>query len=189
MVEKIKRTPVLVQRLKALKEVNVEFLVVDSRTVVTDHPLAMVKLMGGSGGWGRCRGGWACCWCWGLVVWGWGWHWARAGAGPLPALRLPRLLGREEASGAAAACPAPPPAAGCYTGHRRRRGLHSPPACLTPARLPFPPPPGEKADANKLEAEREIDQMVLRLASLMTTLGDYPSLRWGGRRGPGRAWG
>jgi hypothetical protein len=57
VVEKIKRVPVLVQRLKALKEVNVEFLVVDSRTVVTDHPLALVKLMGARAG----RGGLPAC--------------------------------------------------------------------------------------------------------------------------------
>jgi hypothetical protein len=88
-VEKIKKTAVLVQRLKSLKEVNVEFMVVDSRTAVTNHPMALVKLM------------------------------------------------------------------------------------------------GEKADMYRQEGEREMDQMVMRVATLLMTLGDYPSIRCG-RAGQGR---
>lgn len=90
-VEKIKKTAVLVQRLKSLKEVNVEFMVVDSRTAVTNHPMALVKLM------------------------------------------------------------------------------------------------GEKADMYRQEGEREMDQMVMRVATLLMTLGDYPSIRWG--RPGGSVWG
>lgn len=45
-VERIKRSPVLLPLLKTLKEVNLEFFMVDSRTVVTDHPQALVRLMG-----------------------------------------------------------------------------------------------------------------------------------------------
>lgn len=45
-MEKIKRTPTLVKVLKTLKEVNLEFLMVDSRTLITDHPKALVNLMG-----------------------------------------------------------------------------------------------------------------------------------------------
>lgn len=42
-VDKIKKCSVLLPLLKSLKEVNMEFLVVDSRTVVTDHPQALLR--------------------------------------------------------------------------------------------------------------------------------------------------
>ncbi len=40
---RIKACPKLVRVLKTLKESNVEFLAVDSRTMVTDHPLSLVR--------------------------------------------------------------------------------------------------------------------------------------------------
>lgn len=43
---KIRACPGLLQRLKSLKEVNLELLTVDCRTVVTHNPEAMVRLMG-----------------------------------------------------------------------------------------------------------------------------------------------
>ncbi|KAI8472381.1 MAG: Sec1-like protein [Monoraphidium minutum] len=45
-VDRIKKCPVLLPLLKTLKEVNLEFFLVDSRTVITDHPKALVRLMG-----------------------------------------------------------------------------------------------------------------------------------------------
>lgn len=45
-VDRIKKCAALLPLLKTLKEVNLEFFVVDSRTVVTDHPNALVRLMG-----------------------------------------------------------------------------------------------------------------------------------------------
>eukprot|EP00879_Flechtneria_rotunda_P003010 GHRR01003228.1.p1 GENE.GHRR01003228.1~~GHRR01003228.1.p1 ORF type:complete len:663 (+),score=201.56 GHRR01003228.1:278-2266(+) len=45
-VEKIKRSKVLLPLLKTLKEVNLEFVVVDGRTFVTEHPHAMIRCMG-----------------------------------------------------------------------------------------------------------------------------------------------
>lgn len=42
-VEQIKRCPALLGALGALKEANLEFLVVDGRTAVTDHPDALSR--------------------------------------------------------------------------------------------------------------------------------------------------
>lgn len=46
VVEKIKKCQPLVERLKTLKELYLDFLTVDSRTVCTDNPYAIVTLMG-----------------------------------------------------------------------------------------------------------------------------------------------
>ncbi|GIL82467.1 hypothetical protein Vretimale_11867 [Volvox reticuliferus] len=48
-LEKLKANPRLVKSLKTLKELNLEFLTVDSRTMVTDHPEAGRLLLGGAG--------------------------------------------------------------------------------------------------------------------------------------------
>lgn len=45
-VDRIKKCKVLLPLLKSLKEVNLEYVVVDSRTFVTEHPHAMIRLMG-----------------------------------------------------------------------------------------------------------------------------------------------
>ncbi|EFJ41877.1 hypothetical protein VOLCADRAFT_67807, partial [Volvox carteri f. nagariensis] len=45
-LEKLKANPRLVKSLKTLKELNLEFLTVDSRTMVTDHPEAARLLLG-----------------------------------------------------------------------------------------------------------------------------------------------
>ncbi|KIY93727.1 SNARE-interacting protein KEULE [Monoraphidium neglectum] len=45
-VDRIKKCPVLLPLLKTLKETNLEFSLVDSRTAITDHPKALVRLMG-----------------------------------------------------------------------------------------------------------------------------------------------
>ena len=42
-LESIKQCELLVNCLKSLKEVSLEFLTVDSRTCITDHPLAAVR--------------------------------------------------------------------------------------------------------------------------------------------------
>lgn len=43
---KIRSVPLLTKHLRSLKEVDIEYLTVDSRTVITDHPTALVNLMG-----------------------------------------------------------------------------------------------------------------------------------------------
>jgi syntaxin-binding protein 1 len=43
LVEKIKGSSSLIRNIKALKESNLEFLLVDSRTVTTEHPDALVR--------------------------------------------------------------------------------------------------------------------------------------------------
>ncbi|GLC77701.1 hypothetical protein PLESTF_001978000 [Pleodorina starrii] len=45
-LEKLKANPRLVKSLKTLKELNLEFLTVDSRTMITDHPEAARLLLG-----------------------------------------------------------------------------------------------------------------------------------------------
>ena len=43
LVEKIKGCSSLIRNIKALKESNLEFLLVDSRTVTTEHPDALAR--------------------------------------------------------------------------------------------------------------------------------------------------
>ena len=43
LVERIKACPPLLRIIKGLKECNLEFLTVDSRTVTTEHPDALVR--------------------------------------------------------------------------------------------------------------------------------------------------
>ncbi|KAG2432231.1 hypothetical protein HXX76_009150 [Chlamydomonas incerta] len=45
-MEKLKANPRLIKALKTLKELNLEFLTVDSRTMITDHPDAGALLLG-----------------------------------------------------------------------------------------------------------------------------------------------
>lgn len=45
-VDRIKRCRALLERLKTLKEVNMEFTIVDGRTFVTGHPHALIRCMG-----------------------------------------------------------------------------------------------------------------------------------------------
>eukprot|EP00195_Chlamydomonas_chlamydogama_P015339 CAMPEP_0202894092 /NCGR_PEP_ID=MMETSP1392-20130828/3544_1 /ASSEMBLY_ACC=CAM_ASM_000868 /TAXON_ID=225041 /ORGANISM="Chlamydomonas chlamydogama, Strain SAG 11-48b" /LENGTH=527 /DNA_ID=CAMNT_0049578655 /DNA_START=122 /DNA_END=1701 /DNA_ORIENTATION=- len=45
-VEMIQQCDMLVDKLRTLKETNLEFMLVDSRTVMTDQPDALVRLMG-----------------------------------------------------------------------------------------------------------------------------------------------
>jgi len=66
-VDRIKRCPLLLPLLKTLKEVNLEFFTVDPRTVVTDHPNALIRWVGVGAlmfwwGWGRGGSG---VQCWG----------------------------------------------------------------------------------------------------------------------------
>lgn len=49
-IERVRACPQLVQRLRALKEVNAEVVAVDGRTVVTGHPHALARLFGATAG-------------------------------------------------------------------------------------------------------------------------------------------
>lgn len=42
VIERLKANPRLIKSLKTLKELNLEFMTVDSRTMITDHPSALV---------------------------------------------------------------------------------------------------------------------------------------------------
>ena len=42
-MDRIKGCTSLIRKLKTLKETNLEFIMVDSRTVVTEHPDALLR--------------------------------------------------------------------------------------------------------------------------------------------------